>query len=153
MKPIIILFSCLISLNAFSQDLTTALKLANSEQYEEAEKVFQDLLSKDASNGDIYYYFGETYLKDYLSDTFSNSLDEFAQKAEELFQKGIQAAPGNALNQVGMGAVTLLRTSDTTKALPFFTQAESFSGDDSASLLPYTIFRAVSSSLTSFTAL
>ncbi len=125
MKPIIILFSCLISLNAIGQDLATGLKLANSEQYEEAEKVFQDLLSKDASNGDIYYYFGETYLKDYLSDTFSNSLDEFAQKAEELFQKGIQAAPGNALNQVGMGAVTLLRTSDTTKALPFFTQAES----------------------------
>lgn len=125
MKPIIIVLSCLLSLNAFSQqDLNTALKLANSEQYEEAEKVFQDLLAKDASNGDIYYYYGETYLKDYLSDTFSNSLDEFAQKAEQLFQEGIKAAPANALNQVGMGAVTLMRTSDTTKALPFFTQAE-----------------------------
>ncbi len=126
MKPIIILLSCLFSLNAFSQqDLNAALKLANSEQYEEAEKVFQDLLAKDASNGDIYYYYGETYLKDYLSDTFSNSLDEYAQKAEQLFQEGIKAAPGNALNQVGMGAVTLLRTSDTTKAIPYFTQAES----------------------------
>jgi tetratricopeptide (TPR) repeat protein len=124
MKPIIILLSCLISLNAFSQDLNTALKLANSEQYEEAEKVFQDLLTKDASNGDIYYFFGETYLKDYYSDTFSNSLDEFAQKAEQLFQNGIKAAPANVLNQVGMGAVTLMRTSDTTKALPYFTQAE-----------------------------
>jgi tetratricopeptide (TPR) repeat protein len=125
MKPIIILLSCLFSLNAFSQqDLNTALKLANSEQYEEAEKVFQDLLTKDASNGDVYYYYGETFLKDYLSDTFSNSLDEFAQKAEQLFQSGIKAAPGNVLNQVGMGAVTLMRTSDTTKALPFFTQAE-----------------------------
>ncbi len=125
MKPIIILLSCLISLNAFSQqDLSTALKLANSEQYEEAEKVFQDLLTKDASNGDIYYYYGETFLRDYLSDTFSNSLDEFAQKAEQLFQSGIKAAPGNVLNQVGMGAVTLMRTSDTTKAIPFFTQAE-----------------------------
>ncbi len=121
MKPIIILLSCLISLNAFSQqDLNTALKLANSEQYEEAEKVFQDLLTKDASNGDIYYYFGETYLKDYLSDTFSNSLDEYAQKAEQLFQEGIKAAPANVLNQVGMGAVTLMRTSDTTKAIPLF---------------------------------
>jgi tetratricopeptide (TPR) repeat protein len=126
MKPIIILLSCLFSLNAFSQqDLNAALKLANSEQYEEAEKVFQDLLTKDPSNGDFYYYFGETYLRDYLSDTFSNSLDEFAQKAEQLFQNGIKVAPGNALNQVGMGAVTLLRTSDTTKALPFFNQAES----------------------------
>jgi tetratricopeptide (TPR) repeat protein len=126
MKPIIILLSCLFSLNAFSQqDLNTALKLASSEQYEEAEKVFQELLTKDASNGDIYYYYGETYLKDYLSDTFSNSLDEFAKKAEQLFQSGIKAAPGNVLNQVGMGAVTLMRTSDTIKALPFFAQAES----------------------------
>ncbi len=91
-----------------SRILITALKLANSEQYEEAEKVFQDLLTKDASNGDIYYYYGETFLKDYLSDTFSNSLDEYAQKAEQLFQDGIKAAPGNVLNQVGMGAVTLV---------------------------------------------
>ena len=40
MKPIIILFCCLFSLNALSQDLNSALKLINSEQFEEAEKVF-----------------------------------------------------------------------------------------------------------------
>ncbi len=126
MKPIIILLSCLFSLNAFSQDLGTALKLANSEQYEEAEKVFQDLLAKDPANGDIYYYYGETYLKDYLSDTFSNSLEEFAKKAEQLFQDGIKKAPANVLNQVGLGAVTMLTTNDTTKAIPYFKTAEAF---------------------------
>jgi len=109
----------------YGQDLSTALKLSSSEQHEEAEKVFEDLLSKDASNGDVYYFYGETLLKDYLSDTFSNSLDEYANKAEQIFQAGIKQAPTNVLNLVGMGAVTLLRTSDTTKALPFFKQAES----------------------------
>jgi tetratricopeptide (TPR) repeat protein len=125
MKPIIVFLSTLFTLSAFGQqDLSNALKLASSEQYEEAEKVFQELLTKDASNGDVYYYYGETLLKDYLSDTFSNSFDEFAKKAEQLFQNGIKQAPANVLNQVGMGAITLLRTSDTTKAIPYFTQAE-----------------------------
>jgi tetratricopeptide (TPR) repeat protein len=107
-----------------SQDLNSALKLISSEQYEEAEKVFEELIKKDATNGNVYYYYGEALLKDYLSDTFSNSLDEYAKKAETLFQTGIKQAPGNVLNLVGLGAVTLLRTSDTLKANPYFTQAE-----------------------------
>jgi tetratricopeptide (TPR) repeat protein len=124
MKPIIILLCCIFSLNSFGQDLNSALKLSSSEQYEEAEKVFEDLLAKDPANGDVYYYYGETVIKDYLSDTFSNSLDEYANKAEELFQKGIKQAPDNVLNQIGMGAVTLFRSSDTTKAIPYFSKAE-----------------------------
>ncbi len=124
MKPIIVLLSCLFSLSSFGQDLSAALKLASSEQYEEAEKVFQDLLTKDPTNGDVYYYYGETLLKDYLADTFSNSLDEYAKKAAQLFQTGIEKAPANVLNQVGMGAVTLLLTSDTAKAIPYFAKAE-----------------------------
>jgi tetratricopeptide (TPR) repeat protein len=111
-------------MSLWGQDLNTALKLSNSEQYEEAEKVFEDLIKKEPANGDLYYYYGETFLKDYLSDTFSNSVDEYARRAEELFQAGIRQAPGNMLNQVGMGAVTLLKTSDTTKANPYFAQAE-----------------------------
>jgi len=125
MKPIAFLICCLFSLSAWSQqDLNSALKLSNSEQYEEAEKVFEGLVKTNATNGDVYYYYGETLIKDYLSDTFSNSLDEYARKAETLFQTGIKQAPGNVLNLVGMGAVTLLMTSDTTKANPYFEQAE-----------------------------
>jgi tetratricopeptide (TPR) repeat protein len=126
MKPITILFCCLISLNALSQsqDLNTALKLINSQQFEEAEKLLDELVKKDPSNGDVYYYYGDALLKDYLSDTFSNSKDEFAKKAESMFRSGIEKAPANVLNQVGMGAVTLLRTSDTTMADAFFIKAD-----------------------------
>src|SRR4030042_2207053 len=102
MKPIIILFSCLFTLNLWSQDLSSALKLANSEQYEEAEKVFEDLLKKEPANGDLYYYYGETIIKDYLADTFSNSLEEYANRAEAIFQEGLKQAPANALNSIGM---------------------------------------------------
>lgn len=124
MKPITFLLCCLISLNAFSQDLATALKLINSQQYEEAEKVLEELIKKEPANGDNYYFLGEALLQDYLSDTFSNSLDEFARRAEEVFQNGIKQAPANVLNQIGMGAITLLRTSDTTKADVYFNAAE-----------------------------
>ena len=120
MKPITILFCCLISLNTFGQDLGTAQKLISSQQFEEAEKMLDELIKKDATNGDLYYYFGEALLKEYLADTFSNALGEFAQKAEAIFNEGIQKAPANVLNQVGMGAVTLLTTSDTSKADVYF---------------------------------
>jgi tetratricopeptide (TPR) repeat protein len=125
MKPILFFTGCLFSVSAWGQqDLNTALKLSNSEQYEEAEKVFEDLIRNDPANGDLYYYYGETLLKDYLADTFSNSAEEYARKAEELFQAGIKQAPGNVLNLVGMGAVTLMQTSDTNKANPYFVKAE-----------------------------
>ncbi len=125
MKPIIILFCCLFTLNVLGQsDLNSALKLISSQQYEEAEKMLDELMKANPTNGDIYYYYGDALLKDYLSDTFSNSLDEYAKKAEAIFQAGIQQAPGNVLNQVGMGAVTLLKTSDTVKADTYFDQAE-----------------------------
>jgi tetratricopeptide (TPR) repeat protein len=125
MKPIIIFLCCLFSLSAMSQqDLSTALKLSDSEQYEEAEKVFQDLLKKDPTNGDIYYHYGETILKYYLSDTFTISKDQYARKAEELFQEGIKQQPGNVLNLIGMGAAILMNSSDTVKADPYFKQAE-----------------------------
>jgi thioredoxin-like negative regulator of GroEL len=76
--------------SAFDQELNAALKLAASEQYEIAEQAFDELLKKEPGNGDIYYYYGETLLKDYLSDTLSNSLKDMASKANELFLKGSQ---------------------------------------------------------------
>lgn len=111
-------------LSAYDQELNVALKLAASEQYEMAGQAFDVLLKKVPGNGDAYYYFGETIIKDYLSDTLSNSLKEMATKANELFQKGIQQDPTNELNDVGLGSVILLRSSDTIAADKYFAKAE-----------------------------
>ncbi|MBN1159347.1 MAG: tetratricopeptide repeat protein [Bacteroidales bacterium] len=125
MRSITTALSCLLALHAFGQqDFDYAQKLVESEQYEAAEEVFAGLLEKDPANGDLYYYYGEALLKDYLSDTLANSLPEFAGNAEELFQEGLKRDAGNPLNLVGVGAVILLRTNDTTQAQPYFDKAE-----------------------------
>lgn len=125
MRSITTILSCIIAFHALGQqDFDYAKKLVSSEQYEAAEEVFAGLLEKDPSNGDLYYYSGEALLKDYLSDTLANSLEEFASQAEDLFQQGLENDPENPLNMVGMGAVVLLRTSDTTQAQPYFDKAE-----------------------------
>lgn len=110
--------------SAFDKELSSALKLAESEQYENAGQAFEDLLKKAPGNGDVYYYYGETVIKDYLSDTLSNSLKEMANKADALFRKGIQQDPSNMLNDVGLGAVCLLVSNDTIAADKYFILAE-----------------------------
>jgi tetratricopeptide (TPR) repeat protein len=110
--------------SASEQELNSALKLAASEQYENAGQAFEELLKKEPTNGDVYYYYGQTIIKDYLSDTLSNSLKEMASKADALFGKGIQQDPTNLINEVGLGAVCLLRSSDTIAADKSFLKAE-----------------------------
>lgn len=110
--------------SAFDQELNAALKLVASEQYENAGVAFEELIKKAPGNGDVYYYYGEAVIKDYLSDTLSNSLKEMANKADELFRKGIQQDPANELNDVGLGAISLLVSSDTLAADKYFNKAE-----------------------------
>lgn len=110
--------------SAFDMKLNAALKLAASEQYEEAGQAFEEMLKTDPGNGNVYYYYGETVIKDYQSDTLSNSLKEMASKAEDLFRKGIQKDTANVLNHIGLGAVSLLLTGDTIAADRNFRKAE-----------------------------
>lgn len=113
-----------IVLSPFDKELNSALKLVASEQYENAGEAFEELLKKAPGNGDVYYYYGEAVIKDYLSDTLSNSFKEMANKANELFKKGIQQDPTNELNNVGLGSICLLVSSDTIAADQYFSKAE-----------------------------
>jgi len=112
------------TVSAFGPELNSALKLASSEQYEAAGQAFDALLKKEPANGNVYYFYGEMVIKDYQSDTLSNSLKEMAKKAEDLFKKGTLQDPSNELNDVGLGAIVLFRTSDTIAADKYFSKAE-----------------------------
>jgi len=112
-------------LSASEQELNAALKLGLNDQYENAGLAFEALLKKEPANGNVYYYYGKTIIKEYLSDTLSNSLKEMGSQAEKIFQKGIEMEPTNEINDVGLGAVQLLLTNDTIAADKYFVKSES----------------------------
>lgn len=95
-----------IAINA--QDLKTAIHLTESEQYDVAHKAFDDLLTKEPSNGEAYFYYGESFLKQYFVDSLAASLTDAAKSALLYFNKGIEKVPGEPLNFVGAGRVDIL---------------------------------------------
>lgn len=112
--------------NADNPELKAAIKLSTNEQFEDAENAFKALLDKNPNNGEVSFYYGYTIINEYLADTVSNSVQETADRAGELFHNGIKTDSLNPYNYVGMGMITLLQYSDTTKADVFFRKAESF---------------------------
>ncbi len=139
MKPIFVILFLLLAVSGFSQNkkskgapvvsafdqkLNAALNLVASEQYENAETAFEELLKSEPGNADVNYYYGETIIKDYYSDTLSNSLKEMITKAEGLFKKGLQKDSLNKLNEAGLGAVILILKGDTIAADKHFSKAE-----------------------------
>lgn len=114
---------------AKSQDLTTAITLTRSEQYDKAAEMLQDLIKKEPTNSKNYFYLGENILAEYFADTISNSLTVATKEAKDVYQKGVQANPNDPLNYVGLAKVAFYegdnKTADDMRA-----KAKSF-------LLPY----------------
>ena len=130
-RPVVML-AVLLTVFAFklkAQDQNEATLLTRSEQYDKANAMFKELIQKDPSNGDNYFYLGENYLADYYSDTISNSLTVTAKEAKAIYQKGVEASPNDPLNYIGLAKVAFLTDDDKT-ADEMRTKAKSF-------LLPY----------------
>ncbi len=87
-------FATFISANA--QSLKEAVLLTDNEQYEAAAQIFSTLISIEPVNGTYYYFCGENYL-----------LNDNADTAIVLFNKGKQVDPGNVLNTIGLAKVKL----------------------------------------------
>lgn len=79
---------------ASGQSLKNAIKLTDSEQFENAEKAFQQLIQAEPTNGINYFYYGESRLK-----------NDALEQAKMLYQKGTEVNPSNALNYVGIGKI------------------------------------------------
>jgi tetratricopeptide (TPR) repeat protein len=82
----------------FAQTLKDALRLNDNEQYEAATALYQQLITKEPANGNIYYAFGENLL---------DAGDPDAAMA--MFSNGIQADPSNAVNKIGLAKVLLYK--------------------------------------------
>ena len=107
-----------------AQDLQTAIQYTKSEQYDLAETAFQQLLQKEPSNSNAYFFYGENVLLNFFSDTISNSLKVSTDQARDLYNKGIQAEPNNPLNYVGLAKVAFY-LGDDQKAQEYRMKAKS----------------------------
>ncbi len=111
-------------INAFSQDLTSAIKLTQSERYEEAAIAFEQLIKAQPQFADNYYFYGENLMLSYKADPFSASQISVAEQAKEIFFKGVKVDSMNLINYVGLGMVVLFETSDTVKADKYFNRVK-----------------------------
>ncbi|HCT30721.1 MAG TPA: hypothetical protein DIW31_08275 [Bacteroidales bacterium] len=78
--------------------------MTKSEQYDEAVVSFKQLVQKEPTSKN-YFYFGETYLLSYFADTISNSLKESTDLAKEMYSLGIKADSLDPLNYIGLAKV------------------------------------------------
>jgi len=119
---VIIISSLSIKLKA--QTLDDAIKLLQSERYEDANDLLKKIIENEPQNSDAYFYYGESILKSYLADPYSNTLNEVVSIANDLFQQGINKDSTNALNYIGKGMILLLSKNDTINADVYFKKAE-----------------------------
>jgi tetratricopeptide (TPR) repeat protein len=105
-----------------AQTLKEAIKLSDNEQYESASSIFDKLIKAEPINGDNYFYAGENFFG-----------MENADSAKIMFQKGIDVAPENPLNYVGIG--TVLWYKNDTSAKSFFSKALHLSKSKNATVL------------------
>jgi tetratricopeptide (TPR) repeat protein len=106
----------LFSSNIQAQDLNSATLLTRSEQYDEAEAMFKQLIQKEPANSKNYFFYGENYLSDYFADTISNSLTVAAKAAKEIYQKGVTANVNDPLNYIGLAKVAFYLDDNKTAA-------------------------------------
>jgi tetratricopeptide (TPR) repeat protein len=102
--------------NIKAQDLTTALLLTKSEQYDKAGAMLQQLIQKEPANSKYYFFLGENALLEYFADTISNSLTIATKTARDIYQKGVNANPGDPLNYVGLAKVAFYLDDNKTAA-------------------------------------
>lgn len=97
--------------NVFAQSINDGRRLTRNEQYEDAEKVFNDLIAKSPKNGEAYYWAGINYLERGDSNA-----------AADVFAKGLMMSPKYLLNYVGEGHLKL-REGKNSEAEALFAMA------------------------------
>ena len=121
---LLILTIALPAVHTFAQDLQAAIKLTKSEQFGAARNMFKKLIQQSPDDGDLYFYYGKNFMEKYYSDTITHSFDEQADSARIIYELGIQKAPNNPLNYVGLGEIAMIKK-DMATAQTLYTKASS----------------------------
>jgi tetratricopeptide (TPR) repeat protein len=105
--------------SVFAQSLSDAKKAIDAEQYQKAKSMLKNLTVTQANKDENYFYLGWIY-----------TLQDYADSAKAVFEKGIAVNPKSALNYAGLGAVAHVEKDDAT-ARTDFDKAISLAGKDS----------------------
>ena len=81
---------------ANAQDIESAKKSIDAEQYEKAKTMLKSLIQAKPGNGKATFLLGNIYLKQNIEDS-----------AKIYFQKGLTGSEGAKLNYIGLGQIDL----------------------------------------------
>ena len=95
--------------SAGAQTLKSAIQLSENEEYQSASQAFDQLLAKEPTNGDYYYYAGENLFNDNMKE-----------KATALYKKGVEVSPNNPLNYIGLGKIAYVAGNTEEANAQFF---------------------------------
>lgn len=109
--------------NIFGQDLETAKGYALAERYDDAKEMLNKIIQSEPNNAGAYFYLGQTIIREYLSDSISNSLGDVCTQAQKAFETGLQKDSMYLLNHVGRGMIAQLCNNDTSAANAAFQRA------------------------------
>jgi len=112
-----------------AQSLKDAKAALESENYGQAKQILEKLVQSKPKDGDNYFYLGQVYL-----------INDKVDSAAIFFNKGLEAAPGSALNQVGLGEIDLINKNANAAEAKFSTVTASLKKKDYLPL--YEIGRA-----------
>ena len=109
--------------NIFGQNLEVARNFALAERFDDAKEELEKITKNEPNNASAYYYLGQTIIREYLSDSISNSIGDVCTDAKKAFETGLQKDSSFALNFVGKGMLEQLCNNDTTAANRYFQRA------------------------------
>ena len=113
MKNLTLISAGIILVNAsFAQTLQEAITKTDNERYQAAASDFRNLILKEASKGDNYFYYGENFFK-------KGDLDS----ANIYYQKGAELNATYPLNYAGLGKVLWYKGKNTEAKTQFFKAA------------------------------
>ncbi len=88
-----------------AQTLKETMRMADNERFESAKIAFKNLVASEPNNGNIYYYFGETFFHQSIGIRDSILAMHLKDSANALYKKGSEVDPLNPLNFVGLGKI------------------------------------------------
>jgi len=85
-----------LGFTSFAQDIESAKKAIDAEQYEKAKSILKAVIKTTPDNGKAAFLLGNVYLRQNIQDS-----------AKLVFQKGLTAKEGSVFNYIGLGQLEL----------------------------------------------